>query len=177
MSKFKGTVERDQEEKAMRRKLSNLWTFIRNIPSNLKMIAQWIPVLWNNWDWDHMFLMEVLKYKLLRMQKYMKKHAYVAAADQLAAQMKACTDIIDRLEKNRYTEKEIADHDEKYGPLSMEPDENGVILWRPKARELGLEEEEAERRFEIYLLGEKRREKDLEILFRIMQKRMEYWWD
>lgn len=48
----------------------NIKRNIKNLPYNIKNIFQWSKVLWNNFDWDSTFLLEIIQYKLERMNKY-----------------------------------------------------------------------------------------------------------
>lgn len=165
-------------------KLENVWTFISNIPNNIAMICQWIPILWNNWDWDYSFLYEILRYKMDRMSKYLTEKDRAVNTWQYAAQLKACVDIIDRLQEgsHSYTKKEQKEHEEKWGESIYELEDQGdgmhlLDIYTKKAREEGLEEQEREEQIAIYELGRARRSKDMDVLFRIMRKRIEYWWD
>lgn len=169
--------------KKIKWKLEAAWTTIRNIPANIRMICEWIPVLWNNWDWDYNFLLLILQYKLKRMSKHIKEHDNLYKSGQIAAQMQACADIIQRLLDNEYDEKEMAALDEKWGELQMDslPCEyegcRALDIYRPKAREMGMEDQEREESLAARQEAADRRQKDFEILFRIMNKRIEWWWD
>ena len=102
-------------------KLKEVWTPIKNIPANIKMICQWIPILWNNWDWDYHFLLVLMQYKLKRMSKYVKKHNRLVKTDEICIQMNECVEILDRLANSHdYTEAETKAHEEKWGPTIME---------------------------------------------------------
>jgi hypothetical protein len=162
-----------------------LGIFLMNVPSNIKMICQWIPVLWNNWDWDYNFLFDILRYKMDRMSKHLAEHDVGVTAWQRAAQLKACVDIIDRIQDGSlsYTKEEQKAHEEKWGETiheSVETEDPGLFkldMYSQKARDERLEEQERKEQLAIYELGRNRKQKDLDVLFRIMRKRVEYWWD
>jgi hypothetical protein len=165
-------------------KADAVWTFVRNIPDNIKMICQWIPVLWSNWDWDYNFFLTIIQYKLRRMSKHIGEHDILVNSQRYAKQMAFCADIIDRLFKDEYTTEEEKAHEEKWGELIMDsypakdyPGCHTLDIYRVKAREQGREEEEREETMQLHNLARARREKDLDILFRVMRKNIERWWD
>lgn len=43
---------------------------IKNILNRLKRIIRWIPFLWNNHDWDFVFLLETIKFKMNDIKKF-----------------------------------------------------------------------------------------------------------
>lgn len=165
-------------------KVDAVWTFIRNIPDNIRMICEWIPVLWSNWDWDYNFLLITLRYKLHRMSKHISEHDHLVNSQKYAKQMACCVDIIDRLLNNEYTTEEEKLHEDKWGELIMDsypaedyPGCHTLDIYRVKARESGEEEAERQETMQLHDLARARREKDLDILFRIMRKNIERWWD
>lgn len=50
-----------------------LFRFIRKI---IKVI-QWIPILWNDEDYDYSYLLEIIKYKLKRIKACLWNNAYI----------------------------------------------------------------------------------------------------
>ncbi len=52
------------------------WPVIRDIRyffSNLKRLIQWIPIIWNDRDWDSSFLFSIMSYKISRIRKSIGK--------------------------------------------------------------------------------------------------------
>lgn len=157
-------------------------TWLEAIPLNIKMICQWIPVLWGNWDWDYVFLLDVMRYKMARMSRCIAECDRGFDSQRHAKQLQACVDIIDRLRSDSYLKYEERQHEKKWGEFVVEriPRDDGLIkldFYHVKARELGLEEQERAELRVIRNLAYRRRQKDLDVLFRIMRKRIEFWWD
>ena len=42
--------------------------------SRIKNILRWIPILWNDHDWDGDYTIRLLKYKISHVRKYHEKH-------------------------------------------------------------------------------------------------------
>jgi hypothetical protein len=43
--------------------------FIRNI----KRVLHWLPIIWNDRDWDYYYIYEILKQKLIATEEYIRK--------------------------------------------------------------------------------------------------------
>lgn len=99
----------------------DLLTEIKNLPFNIKNIFDWSKVLWNNFDWDGNFLLEIMEYKLQRMKKYMEVDTVIIReeADKDVAEMDLCLDAIRHLISNDYEESIIDEYHEKY-PIDWE---------------------------------------------------------
>jgi hypothetical protein len=164
-------------------KIEAIWIFIRNVPSNIVTICQWIPILWNNWDWDYNYFLTIVQYKIRRMSKHIKEHGHFVNSDEVCAQMDECVEIIDRFFKADYVKEETAAHKEKWGETIYEciPCETEghfrLDIYSAKARELELEEQERKEILAIYNLNDKRSEEDLDRLFELMRDKLQYWWD
>ena len=182
---------RDHKPSLWRRirwKLQNLRSFLENIPNNIIMICQWIPILWNNWDWDYNFLMDVMQYKIQRMSNHIKEHDRLMNSQKYAAQMQLCADTIQRLREDNYIEHEVEEHNSKWGqlicesiPLEEEHPSFGILykmdLYHEKARELGLEDQEQEEMQALRELEDARRQADWDLLFSQMRENIQSWWD
>jgi len=177
----------DREEPSIFRriywKLDRLRTTIRNIPNNIKMICQWIPVLWNNWDWDYNFLLDIMKFKLQRMSNHMIKHNIILDAEKISNQMNECISCIERIQKGEYTVVEDEEHEKKWGKILYElipcdhKDCKQLDIYSALAREQRKEEEERQESADIRALAEKRLEADYDLLFDTIRKNFRSWWD
>ena len=174
--------------KRLKWKVERYWREFRHIPRNIKTIIKWTPVLWNNFDYDYGYLLLMLKFKLKCMREHIVEHDIVVSAPKIGKQIRACEDIITRLKSQTYDyiEEERAAHKEKWGesvwdsiPVITEDDGlcYAMDIYTEKAREQGLEKQEREEKSALYRLGEERRQKDLDDLFRIMRDNIESWWD
>lgn len=53
------------KEMSMKYKIKKLWIYIiYRFPYRLKRSFRWFKLMYNNHEWDHRFLMDILKYKL-----------------------------------------------------------------------------------------------------------------
>ncbi len=148
-------------------------------------------ILWNDFGWDHGFLLELLELKFLNMAKYHRDHGITASRDEISMELFECAELCHRIHKDEYAEAEIAAHEAKWGKLHHEDiplnDEYGtdklgrprmyqMKLWRDGANTPELEEQEITEHRVIWDLEKQRKEADLKRLGELIQK-MENWWD
>jgi hypothetical protein len=99
----------------------DLLTEIKNLPFNIKNIFDWSKVLWNNFDWSGNFLLEIMEYKLKRMQRYMEVDTVILRedADKEVTEMQLCLDAIKQLISEDYEIEFVEKYYEKY-PIDWE---------------------------------------------------------
>jgi hypothetical protein len=114
------------------------------IKYGVKNLYKWFWVIWNDRDWDHHYIFQVLKFKLEKQADYLAKNGFYNNAQRDAELMMTCVRLIDKLQ-NEYYYDELC----KSGVRSSEAVQN-VIAKHKKAKRL---------------------------LFKIMNDRIEEWWD
>ena len=114
------------------------------IKYGLKNLYKWFWVIWNDRDWDHHYIFQVLKFKLEKQANHLAENGFHNNAQRDAELMMTCVRLIDKLQ-NEYYYDELC----KSGVRSSEAVKN-VIAKHKKAKRL---------------------------LFKIMNDRIEEWWD
>ena len=88
----------------MRRTMNfyNIKRNIRNLSYNIKNILQWSKILWNNFDWDYRFLLDIIQYKLEKMNDYFSsanittEETYKEILNSIQSCLEACNHLISR---------------------------------------------------------------------------------
>ena len=114
------------------------------IKYGVKNLYKWFWVIWNDRDWDHYYIFQVLKFKLEKQANHLAENGFHNNAQRDAELMMTCVRLIDKLQ-NEYYYDELC----KSGVRSSEAVQN-VIAKHKKAKRL---------------------------LFKIMNDRIEEWWD
>lgn len=114
------------------------------IKYGVKNLYKWFWVIWNDRDWDHHYIFQVLKFKLEKQANHLTKNGFHNNAQRDAELMMTCVRLIDKLQ-NEYYYDELCKSDVR----SSEAVKN-VIAKHNKAKRL---------------------------LFKIMNDRIEEWWD
>lgn len=147
-------------------------------------------VLLYDFDWDHDFLLEILKIKFLGMMKYHRDYGVTSVRDETALELLECYEIVCRLQKNNYSEAEDAAHDAKWGPLEVEcppaleygtnklgkPLMYGWNSYRIGVNTDKLKAQESKEQRAIWRREKQRKNADLRRLGKLFQN-IERWWD
>ena len=100
----------------------NLKTLLRNIKIGFKNLGYWLPVIWNDRDWDYWFIYRILRHKLKSVyNEFEYGPKIVEKQEDMALEVAHCISILDRLIDDRYFEftddinkaQELKDTDKK----------------------------------------------------------------
>lgn len=149
---------------------------LKNLPYNIKTIFQWSKVLWNNFDWDHGYLLEIIEYKLSRMKKYFEHgeittpETYANMLEQINIALDACRQLTSR----DFESKLLDPYYEKYPPHIDEwLDEQG----RKVHGMLPVKGQERKDFTTMIKEINKQEEEYKHQLFDTMRDYSDYWWD
>jgi len=89
----------------IKRKIKNLILDTKNGIINLWI---WFPTIWNDYQWDHVFIYKILYKKFSIMEKYFysKKPAAIHSKKDIRS-IKICRILLERLLKDEYFSEEI----------------------------------------------------------------------
>ena len=97
---------------------------IRNLPDNIANVFGWTKVLWNNWDWDELFLIDVIEYKLKKTKRYLERDTVLCedttnTAKEYIDQINICLGACKQILNNEYETNLIYEFYNKY-PETLE---------------------------------------------------------
>lgn len=177
----------DKNESWLKSKLRDLIGPIRAFIRKVKRAFDFAVHGWNSYDWDYGYLLELIEFKLCRMQKEIQNGHHVPdkATDQ---SIRICIKLLKKINGRDY--HYFADlHDQKWGESEWvwhKTDENGqeipngasrLEIKRPKAVTPEEKEQERKEALEAYRKDDAQRERDVRWLFNIMAKYHQNWWD
>ncbi len=147
-------------------------------------MAQYLPVLWRDRDYDYYHILALLKYKLERTRKHIVGHQIIEDADLVGEQIAHAEELLRRIMNDDYCKEEQEAHEVKWGEavdLSKPSEEYpGHYEWdmsRANATTPELKEQESNEQLEIYNRQSLARQLDLDELFIHLRKHIERWWD
>lgn len=74
-----------------RKYCSRWWYYWLNLPGDVSSfigrILDYAPLLWEDRDWDHAYLLRIMRFKIRRMRRHMEHHAIIADAEDHIAEM------------------------------------------------------------------------------------------
>jgi len=156
--------------------MKNIIKEIHNLPYNIKNICGWIKILWNNFDWDHSFLLDILEYKLGKMKYYFENDGILIKedADNIVNQLTLCINACKQLNTEEYENEIFSQYYEKY-PIKFDTwtDENGrkCTGMLPKK---GKEKSEWNKLNKLSIAKNKELRNQL---FNTMKDNFDSWWD
>lgn len=68
----------------------------------IKRLIGWLPILWEDRDFDYAYILIILKYKLTRTRKCIVKNNIIENIEGLEEQIKKCEETLDRLIEDNY---------------------------------------------------------------------------
>lgn len=164
--------------------LKDTWYLFLSIPSFIKRLIAYLPIIWNDRDYDYSYLLQLLEFKISRMNKSNTVSSQHEVKEYVSAQMNEAQILLNRIIDNVYDTKVYKEMTEKYG--------NCVFLTKPVEGESGFKElcftrskclndpalfqEEKDASLEAYDKANKEREKDFKRLWQLLDKHVEGWW-
>lgn len=162
--------------------LTPLMRIVRHFFVGIRNLIYWFPVIWNDRNYDNFYISKILRHKLADKEKHFRKYGMSVGAARHAKQMRVCMALLDRHMAGEYDTMVLAEHDRKWGELEIgwNPLDNGnyeMTSSRPGVasdKDAALEEREYRwRASRIRRL----QQQDIDLLFRIMAKHYDEWWD
>lgn len=155
--------------------MSNIIWKIKRIFKKIKNIIRWIPVIWNDEDWDFSHLLDILHFKLENMQKYFQSSNYIddseknKIVDELTAALHYLEEIID--------DKCEMDIMQEYYDLYTEYPKISLIYTDGmyKLKELSDEQAKIFKEYNQKAFLSKKHNKNM--FFKILMENYEGWWD
>lgn len=170
----------------------------RNFIQGIKNLFYWFPIIWKDRNWDHSFILQLLAHKLKAQAKYIGTRGFHTTAKRDAEIMMTCVRLIERLDSGHY---ELEYHEYHESDIRFEPTSESADLFEMKINEIS---ENLDEYFLKYPLVYKKvmngdgwlkikDEKDKQriasnishinhdrakkLLFKLMERNIERWWD
>ena len=148
-------------------------------PKRIKKVLDYLPLLWYDFDWDHSYLYKILKMKLDKMIPVFENGMCVSSAKN-AHEMKICSHILGRLIDDIYSDDCQDELERKYGKIEFvkvdKKDKKGrQYRTLKRARENHPNYKRDRKR--LYERAQTRKKEDLDLLFNILRRKIEYYWD
>ena len=151
---------------------------------NKKRLKKYSKFLRKNYDWDYIYIIDLLRYKIKRVRKYIKKHDIIErqTLDKIVSQMTETEKLLERIISNDYIADIEKEFIEKFGGkirLKTKFKKNHVLDIEHDYSEINENQiEEAKKEFEQILDREFELKKaDLKKAFELMTENIWGWWD
>jgi len=156
----------------------------RNLIYGIKNLWIWFPVIWKDRQWDHQYIYGVLRHKLYLTEQLIRHHGYHVYHTKDADKIKVCVDLLDRLIKDEYHEMAFKSHEKKWGRMKLNfkdsinsPGVKLAVITHPNVK---TDKDKINERKDFKIASQREtelREQDLDLLFKMMRKHIQSWWD
>lgn len=154
---------------------------IRRFFHRVRKLIYWLPILWRDCDWDHAYILIVLRHKLRLVEKDLDRDGWIGALDE-ARNVHVALLHLDRLIERDYHENTYLHHDRKWGRLmdwTTPIEDSPCVQWhcrRENATTPELDAQERKEHMRIIELPDRMRQQDLDALCLILKKHLLKWW-
>jgi len=69
----------------------------------IKNLIKWFPIIWNDRDWDDYYIFEILKFKIANQADHIAEHDNHTRAQYDAQRMRLCVKLLDRVQNEFYS--------------------------------------------------------------------------
>lgn len=157
------------------RKIQTFWW-------NIKNIIRWIPVLWNNFDFDFTYLLEVMEYKLQRLYEgidHYQNHLYYKKD---LFWINIAKTLINRIREDYYVDEMYlyysSDWDINFTPTNIIDNLDEYFNKNKNLYKYVIEKYPEIERFSIAcIMVTEKHKKAKNLLFKILNEHIEEWWD
>lgn len=169
--------------------------FHRDVAQGFKNLWRWFPIVWKDRDWDDHFIFEPLKFKIKNTADCFEKNQRFVGWEREVFYMRICVKLIERIQ-TEYYQCEYFDYYEfesKFEKIENSDltewksettrDELEIFIAKyPHAKRVVMKDSTLENYRSSnqglgLAIGIVRHRKAKNLLFRILQERIEYWWD
>ncbi len=81
--------------------------FFRSTIVGIFNIITWLPVVWEDRQFDFAYIFDILQFKLRLMEEYFRNANIIEDSEKIADSIKECKIILDRIQKNDYLPNDI----------------------------------------------------------------------
>jgi len=156
----------------------------RQIRQGTRSLILWFPVIWKDRWWDHYFIYVILRHKLHLMEKNIRHHGHHVKHIEDADNIKRCVLLLDRLIKDDYYENVYKHHDEKWGEAKFSftdstdyPQCSELHIKHPNVKTKEDKKLQTKEYRQLMKKPEELKKQDIEMLFGLMNKHIQTWWD
>ena len=148
-----------------------MFQFFRNIKTGISNLVKWFPTIYNDRDWDHYYIYSIWYKKFDNMDKFFNSDkSWTAKSEGIVEQIHEVKLLCEKLMKDDYLEEALKTFDEKYGEIELFKIVDNKL-------EHNVDEETLSEYRECGKLADKNREDNKEMLFDLLRKNIDNFWD
>ena len=144
---------------------------LRSIKIGITNLIKWHKVIYNDRDWDHYYIYSIWYKKFDNMEKFFNSDkSWTAKSEGIAEQIHEVKLLCEKLMKDDYLCDALKPYDEKYGDIDLFKIIDDKV-------EYDVDDETVSMYRECGKLAHKNREDDKDMLFDLLRKNIDNFWD
>jgi len=162
----------------------NLTYPIRRKYQQIKRVIDFLPIIWNGFDFDYTYSIQLFKKQLERQAKYFESgKSYSERADQNVSRIRTAIRLMDKVYDEEYSTEWPDILREKYGDDVLDWDweetsqGSGLSYHRWKFETWDNAEEIRQMKLDLISKGEAKQKNAEELLWKFIGHNIRYWWD
>ena len=148
---------------------------MRRLLDRLHNVWRWLPIIWRDKDWDHHFIFEILKFKLNNVANQLESTQWFVGYEREVQRIRLCVKLIEAIQDEKY---QIEAHDarmsnrvEKY--LDAHKSTTFKVLTNKKHQQY----RNGNRNLIAMNVGIYKHQQAKRILFTMLERYIEHWWE
>jgi hypothetical protein len=163
--------------------------FLRSVRPGIKNLIHWLPIVWKDRDWDHDFILEALKFKIKKTADYIESKKRFVGWETEVKYMRISIELISRIQEDYYQAEcfpyrdlELVKSGDGYVIETTRDDSQIYLAKYPLDLKRAMKHPDTQAFFKegsSHFLGVSRYRhmKSRKLLFKILEERIERWWD
>jgi hypothetical protein len=164
--------------------IKKIRNFLTSVKDGLENLIIWFSIIWQDRDWDHYYLYQILRKKLINMEIYHRKYGHSVNSTETAFEIKKCILLLNRLIDDNYDELVFKKHHKKWGEPIFNwndcKDKKDCYSLRIEQKNVKTDKDKKQESKEFERLCKHinmLKKQDIEYLFKLMNKHIQTWWD
>lgn len=152
-------------------------TWLNSFVESVKNTVKWLPVIWKDKHWDHYYILEILKKKLEFQREYLVKNNRNLGVPNDNYYITVCLNLIERLQCDFYELEYVDDNFDEVAYLK-----DNKLLYKQTQIYLSKNQHRycvpvTDKQLELRTAGQLKHKKAKKLLFKILEEKIEGWWD
>lgn len=151
----------------------------------IKNLWKWFPVVWNDRDYDHAYIMISLRFKIENTANYIEKHKRYEGWERDVERMRLCVRLFDALEKdiyeseyfNYYETRGYTDDKHYYQQEVLRDDLDTYIKKYPNYYRKLSDKDKERKIWAAIMISHTRHQRASNLLFELIKRNIYNWWD
>ena len=165
-----------------------MWTnfiyFFRRKYQQIQRVIDFLPIIWNGFDFDYTYSIQLFKKQLERQAKFFESgKAYTSDAKHTASRIRTAIELIDKVYDDRYETEWVAKIEEQFGEDALDwefedtGDGTGSSFITNKYEKWDNAEEIKKVKRELIKQSREKQKKAEKLLWNFIQQNIRHWWD